>query len=126
MNKIEFSYYNVDIGNVTITHEKQFLERIQGVFSALPTSSWYDGWISDSNPSPNKIGFYIAIQSDDVCFYPDFHNLPFYYRNDFSGYMAIILKRLRKNGFTNWDGHMSPLPWTEFVSFVNCLSQTPK
>jgi hypothetical protein len=122
---MEDSYYNIDIGNVTITHGKQFLERMHRLFHGLPTSSWYTGWISESNPSKSKIGFYIAIQSDESVIYPDFHNLPFYYQNDFSGYMAIILDHLRRNGFSKWGGHMSPLQWSELVSFIDCLSLTP-
>jgi hypothetical protein len=63
------------------------------------------------------------MQSDDAHFFPDFHNLPFYYGNDFHAYMDSILAHLNGNGFPAWEGHMSPLPWTQFKPFVDCLSK---
>ena len=117
--------WNVDIHGVTITFSPNHAAKVKSHLPGTVEEDWYGGWIEPDNPSRSQSGFYIAFQSSDDVFFPDFHNLPFYYQQDYKGYMERITRHVQRQGFPDWAGHGSPLPWTELMRFVECLASAP-
>ena len=134
-------YWNIDIGNVTVTFSEKDKSKIRYYLrDDFKEDDLYEGWISDYSDrytkrskyttSPNSIGFYIVSKPDRKEFYADFHNLPFYYQNSgYSEYMNLIVNHVRKNHlFHSWESrHIndSPILWEHLAEFVNCLSSVP-
>jgi len=116
------NYSNVDINGVTISFSEEHETQLKENLPEIQTVKFYGGWIDSSNPSPNKIGFYIDHLSDEGTFSPNFHDLPFYYSPDYEKYIKTITNHVRVNGFPSWEGHCSPLPWRDLGRFMGCLA----
>lgn len=118
-------WLNADIAGVTITFGEQHEAKVKHWLTGLRPEDFYERWINASNPSPNKVGFFIDHRSDEETFCPNFHDLPFYYGDDYRPYIETIKKHVRMQGFPTWDGHCSPLPWADLEEFVRCLRAAP-
>jgi len=99
------TYFSVDIGHVTITIREEDREWLQNVLG--PSSigrTFYEGWITDDNPSPAPIGF--GVFRDGPLIYADFHNLPYYYRRRYQAYHNEIVRYVTgHSAFRSWTGH---------------------
>jgi len=65
-------YWNIDVGNITITFAENSKEKMKKYLSDFREDNLYEGWIGDTNPSRNSIGFYISQSSDEEEFSPNF------------------------------------------------------
>jgi hypothetical protein len=118
-------YWNIDKKGVTITFNEDQAAMLKFFLPSLQKKDFYEGWINQSNPSPNKVGFYFDHRTNDETFCPNFHDLPYYYKGDYKGYMKIIVNHLQAKGLSNWEGHCSPLPWQALNDFIEYLGTAP-
>jgi hypothetical protein len=120
-------YLNIDIENVTVTFTEENKQNLMEYFPSITDDNLYDGWISDTNPSKNFIGFFFAVNFEKKQFIPDFHNLPFYYQKNYEKYMNVIVNHVRNDeSFYNWGGENSPIALKNLKKFVTCLNSISK
>lgn len=85
------SCLSVDFERVTVTFQSKdraVVARLLG--GALERSRLYEGWITHDNPSPCPIGFAVFFRESRI--FADFHNIPFYYGQDWKGYFDNVAR----------------------------------
>jgi hypothetical protein len=116
-------YININIGHVTVTLREEFRNRFLDLFpESIRTEDFYRGWINSNNPSPSPIGF--AVMFEDSKVYADFHNLPFYYGDNWKEYHSRIVAYVAKHPlFEGWKGHAHRFNAEQLPLLVSLLNQ---
>jgi len=88
---------NVDMGKITIVFHRDDLKKVEGLIPTFPKDDIRSGWIEDGNPSPQSFGFFLYFRKNNEEEYAilDFHNVPFFYKDNFSEYMQKITKHVQ-------------------------------
>lgn len=117
-------YINIDIGRVTVTLREEFKNRFLDLFGDLvKLDEVYGGWINSNNPSPSRIGF-AAVFEEASEVYANFHDLPFYYQNNWEVYHHRIVSHVSKNPlFEGWRGHAHRFSKEKLPLLVKLLNQ---
>ena len=119
-------YWHIDAGGVSIIFGEGEVSSLRRYLPDFDKLTQYEGWVNEGAAITNKVGFYIShISHEGTIFGPDFHNVPFFYKDDFDGYMGVLVKHVRESGLPDWQGHRGALDWSDLGLFVRCLRTAP-
>jgi len=116
-------YINIDIGHVTVTLDEKFKNYFLDFFrESIRIDNFYRGWINSNNPSPSPMGFAVIFEDNQV--YANFHDLPFYYRNNWDEYHRRIVAHVAKHPlFRGWNGNGHRFSAEKLPLLVDLLNQ---